>query len=266
MVSWDSLKAMNEHEYTARIRAEQDNIRRLFENAEIAPTDHRCGGVRSNSQAQIGRYFDHTLLQAGTVFEQIDALCREALELNVHSVCIPPDRITQATAMLAGSSVSLCSVVGFPHGYTTVSAKVAETQQLLENGCDEFDTVIRIGALLDDDLLNLYQDIHAVVEAAPTKVVKVILETAYLSPLQIIRGGLVAIWAGAAMLKTSTGYAHAGATIDNVKLLRAIAGERVGVKAAGGIRDWEFARACIAAGADRLGTSQTCAILKGAVG
>ncbi len=243
------------------IATEREQLGQLFEENGITSGSHQCNAVRAAPQTPLNRYLDHTILKAESTFQQIEQHCREALELNVRSVCIPPNRLRQARPILFGSSVTLGSVVGFPYGYAPTSAKVTESGYLLENGCEEFDMVIQIGALIDDDLLALYQDIAAVTQAVAGKMVKVILETAYLTPKQIIRGSLVAIWAGAAMLKTSTGFAHQGATLEHIALLRAIAGEEVGVKAAGGIRDRQFAQQCIAAGADRLGASRSSAIL-----
>lgn len=252
---------MTHQSFDTEIRKERTAIHKLLADNELALIAHQCSKVRSTAQIPVNRYFDHTILKPETVFQQIEDLCRESLALNVRSVCIPQNRIVQAGVILKGSDVAVCSVVGFPHGYTSTAAKVADTCYLRDNGCDEFDMVIQIGALIDDDLISVYQDIRAVTECVPSKIVKVILETAYLTPRQIIRGGIVAAAAGAAMLKSSTGFAPAGATLQQIALLRAIAGENIGVKAAGGIRSWELAHACIAAGADRLGTSQTTAIL-----
>ena len=243
------------------ISTEREQLHRLFEENGIAPRSPQCNEIRSTPETAFNRYFDHTILKAESTFQQLEHHCREALELNVRSVCIPPNRITQARPIFSGSSVALGSVVGFPNGYAPTSAKVAEARYLLENGCEEFDMVIQIGALIDDDLLAVHHDIVTVTQAVADKMVKVILETAYLTPQQIIRGSLIAIWAGAAMLKSSTGFAHQGATLEHVALLRAIAGEKIGVKAAGGIRDRQFAQRCIDAGADRLGASRSGAIL-----
>ena len=225
----------------------------------------RAKGV-NDFDKPLGKFFDHTILKPQASKAQIDILCAEAIECGCASVCIPPDRVAQAAQALSGSGIDVCSVVGFPNGYTISAAKVYETQRLRDLGCTEFDMVQSIGVLYDNDYYRLYCDIRDVVEAASPHITKVILETALLTQQQKIISSLVAVAAGADYLKTSTGFSSAGATLEDIALLRTIAGRRVGVKAAGGIRDYAFARRCIDAGADRIGCSRTTDIMRAAGG
>ena len=174
-----------------------------------------------------------------------------------------------AVEQLAGSSVKVCTVIGFPFGYANTEAKISETREAIAQGAQEIDMVIAVGLLKDEDWVATYRDVRAVVETAGTVPVKVILETSELSLEEKIVGAYIACYAGAVFLKTSTGFANGGAVIDDLHILRTIAGDLVGVKASGGVRAVEFAHACINAGADRLGASATGAILgkaKGASG
>lgn len=206
-------------------------------------------------------YLDHTLLKQGAGRSEYAKLCREAREWGVMSVCVPSNRVILAVEQLAGSAVKVCTVVGFPWGYANTESKVTETKTAIAQGAREIDMVIAVGLLKDEDWVAAYRDIRAVVEAAGELPVKVILETSELSLEEKIVGAYLACYAGAAFLKTSTGFASGGANIDDLHILRAIAGDRVGVKASGGVRTAEFAQACIAAGADRLGASASAVIL-----
>jgi deoxyribose-phosphate aldolase len=224
------------------------------------------GSARIDENAPTARYFDHTLLKPEAVASQYETLCDEALEYAVRSVCVPPDRVAMSADRLRGSVVEVCTVIGFPLGYHTSGAKVGEVERTRELGATEFDMVIPIGRMRDGDIHGIYDDVRAVVEAAGEHIVKVILETALLSDREVVQAGAAALHAGAAILKTSTGFAPAGATVDHVRMLRTVAGGSRGVKAAGGIRDFDFARRLIEAGADRIGASATGAILEQAAG
>lgn len=224
---------------------------------------------RAESGQDLARYIDHTLLKQGACRSDFVKLCREAREWNVWSVCVPSNRVILAVEQLAGSSVKVCTVVGFPFGYANTESKVSETKIAIAQGAQEIDMVIAVGLLKDEDWLATYYDVRAVVEAAGDVPVKVILETSELSLEEKIVGAYIACYAGAVFLKTSTGFAGGGAVIDDLHILRIIAGDKMGVKASGGVRGTEFAQACINAGADRLGASATGAILgktKGANG
>jgi deoxyribose-phosphate aldolase len=216
---------------------------------------------RPGREDDLNRYIDHTLLKADTTREKCESLYKEAVEWNCFSVCIPPNRVKQAAEVLSESPVKVCTVVGFPLGYQLPEVKAREVELLTGEGCDEFDMVIPVGLLKDRDILGIFSDIGAVTDAAGEKPVKVILEMGLLEEEEKIFGGLTALLAGAAMLKTSTGFAGSGAAVEDIKLLRMIAGDRAGVKAAGGIKSGDFARELLNAGADRIGASSTGIIL-----
>lgn len=235
-------------------------------NAAGRPEHPFSGAARIAPNAPLSRYFDHTLLKPDAEADQYRTLCEEATQLKTRSVCVPPDRVGMCVDLLGGSAVEICTVVGFPLGYQTTSSKVADVETTRALGATEFDMVIPVGRLRDGDCIGVYDDVLAVVTAAEGFLVKVILETALLTDEQKVVAAVASLYAGAAILKTSTGFASAGATLDDLRLFRSIAGESRGVKAAGGIRDYEFARACIAAGADRIGASATKSILAQATG
>ena len=209
----------------------------------------------------LGRYFDHTLLKPEARADAYAALCSEAIDAGAYSVCVPPDRVAAAHALLAGTPVAVCTVIGFPLGYHAASVQAEEVVIARDHGATEFDMVIPIGRLKDGDVTYLYDVVRAVCVAAGGGRVKVILETALLDDREKVCASVAALAAGAGMLKTSTGFAASGATVEDVRLLRSVAGRSRGVKAAGGIRSYAFARALIDAGADRLGASATTAIL-----
>lgn len=215
---------------------------------------------------KLASYFDHSLLKPEASKEAFEKLFQEAILWKTYSVCIPPNRIRMAVKRLKGSGVKVCTVIGFPLGYTEASIKAEEVRIAREAGCDEFDTVIPIGLLKDGNIPAVFNDLHAVVQAAEGRLVKVILETCLLTDEEKLLGGVLALLAGAHMLKTSTGFASRGATVEDVTLLRVLAGKNHGVKAAGGIRDYATTKAMIEAGADRIGASTTSAILSEAEG
>ncbi len=219
------------------------------------------GDARAASGMELSRFFDHTLLKPDAQEHQYLQLCAEARELGTRSVCVPPDRVELCAAALQGSPVEVCTVVGFPLGYQSTSAKVADVEITTGCGATEFDMVIPLGRMRDGDINRVYDDVAAVVTAAGPRIVKVILEVFLLTPEQRVKAAAAAVHAGAAILKTSTGFAGGGATVEDLQMLRLVAGETRGVKAAGGIRDLEFTRGCIAAGADRIGASATVSIL-----
>ena len=224
---------------------------------EYPVTTSRRGGAKDG----LARRIDHTLLKQGATRQDFLRLCAEARNWDVWSVCVPSNRVSLVAGQLAGSTVKVCTVVGFPFGYATTEAKVAETRTAVQQGAAEIDMVVPVGLLNDGDWTAVFQDIRSVVEAADQKLVKVILETSELSLESKIIGSYIACFAGAGFLKTSTGFASGGAVLDDLHILRTIAGDKIGVKASGGIRTTEFALACLKAGADRLGASATGAIL-----
>lgn len=252
---------MTDKQITERIAATRQ---RLHDAGR--PAIEWTGSARVSPDAPLSRYFDHTLLKPEATAEQYRALCEEARTLQSRSVCVPPDRVGLCTELLAGSGVEVCTVIGFPLGYHSSSAKVTEVELAASAGATEFDMVIPIGRMRDGDIEAVYDDIRAVVAAAGSMVVKVILENALLDMSQRVDAAVAAIHAGAAFIKTSTGFASGGATVEDLRMFRLVAGAERGVKAAGGVRDLSFARACIEAGADRIGASATAAILAEAAG
>lgn len=227
-----------------------------------ASTDYPVGkSYRTLPGSPMGKYIDHTLLKQQAPAKEYLKLCTEARTWSVHSVCVPSNRVILAKEALLGSPVQVCTVVGFPFGYANTSAKVEETRQAIMDGASEIDMVIPVGLAKDGDWIGVYRDIKAVVTAAGGVLVKVILETSELSLEEKIMGAYAACHAGAHYLKTSTGFASGGAQIDDIHLLRHVAGPFIGVKASGGVRTNDFAKALIAAGADRIGSSGTAVVL-----
>lgn len=206
-------------------------------------------------------YIDHTLLKPDTTDQQIRHLCEEAVECGFASVCIPPVFVPLAAGILYGSEVAVGTVVGFPLGYSSPAVKVFEARAAVAAGADEIDMVIHLGQALAGRLDEVETEIREIVAAARSAKVKVILECCYLDdPLKAALTERV-VAAGAAFVKTSTGFGTGGAIEADVRLLHAIAGGRIGVKAAGGIRDWACCKTMLAAGATRIGSSSGVAIL-----
>lgn len=214
----------------------------------------------------IQKYIDHTLLKPEATSQDILTLCSEAREHHFYSVCVNSSYVETAAKALSGSDVRICSVVGFPLGAMSLNAKAFETDEACRLGATEIDMVIPVGALKegrDQDVLN---DIAAVVSVASDydAIVKVILETCLLTKDEIRRACELACEAGAAFVKTSTGFSTGGATAEDVAFMKEVVAGRAQVKASGGIRSLETALKMIQAGADRLGTSASVAIVKGA--
>jgi deoxyribose-phosphate aldolase len=205
-------------------------------------------------------YVDHSLLKPNLTLDEVVSGLEYAAEVKAKAVCITPHRLDIASDVLAGTDVIIGTVAAFPSGAQATEVKVFETQKCYEAGATEVDMVIDIGALLSGREDMVRDDIRAVVEASPAHV-KVILETAYLTDEQILRGSALVSEAGAAFVKTSTGFATTGATPENVALLREGAAPETQVKAAGGLQTLEQVKAVIAAGAGRVGISRTKEIL-----
>jgi len=214
----------------------------------------------------LNKLIDHTLLKSTATTNDIVTLCEEAKTHQFRSVCIEPLHVVTAKQTLRGSGVLVCTVIGFPLGTNTTSTKVAETRQALLDGADEVDMVIHVGDALEGHFERIEEDIRAVVQAAKGLTVKVILETCYLTNDQIVKACLAAANANAHFVKTSTGFGSAGATVEHVKLMKQSIPSSMEVKASGGIRSYEDAKAMVDAGATRLGTSSGIAIVQGTVG
>lgn len=212
---------------------------------------------------ELAKYIDHTLLKADATVNEIVKLCGEAAEHGFAAVCVNPVYIDLAAHLLAGSGVKVAAVVGFPLGATFTAVKAMETREAVLRKADEIDMVMNIAAAKAGEWEAVTGDIRQVVDVAEGKTVKVILETALLTDEEKRRACEAAMAAGAHYVKTSTGFGPGGATEEDVRLMRAVVGDRAGVKASGGIRSRQQAERMIAAGATRLGTSAGIAILQG---
>ncbi len=217
------------------------------------------------ASGNMASFIDHTMLKADATETEIRKLCEEAREHVFASVCVNPGWVSLAAQMLAGSPVKVCTVIGFPLGATTPTAKAIETRDAIANGATEIDMVINVGALKSGDDELVRRDIEGVVQAAKGQaIVKVILETALLSREEKVKASLLTKMAGADFVKTSTGFSTGGATVEDIALMRQTVGPDMGVKASGGIRDRATADAMVAAGATRIGASASVAIATGA--
>ena len=205
---------------------------------------------------KLNKYIDHTLLKQDATENQIDCLLSEAREYDFASVCVNPTWVEHAKKGLEGTDVKVCTVVGFPLGATTSTVKAFETKEAIQNGADEIDMVINVGALKSGNLDLVELDIRAVVEASGDKLVKVIIEACLLTDKEKVVACQLAQKAGADFVKTSTGFSTG-------TLMRETVGPVMGVKAGGGARSYEDALAFVEAGATRIGTSAGVAILKG---
>jgi len=212
----------------------------------------------------LASYIDHTILKQDAQRADVERICDEALEHHFATVCVNSCWTSLVAGRLAGSGVGVTVVVGFPLGACSTQAKALETRQAVADGATEIDMVVNVGRLKDGDDAFVTEDIRAVVEAAKPAAVKVILECCLLSHDEIVRACECSVAAGAAFVKTSTGFSTGGATVEDVALMRATVGDRCKVKAAGGIHNRAEAEAMIAAGADRLGCSAGIAIVTGA--
>ncbi len=213
---------------------------------------------------QIAGMIDHTLLKADASQDQIAQLCYEARKFEFASVCVNPTHVKLAAQLLKGSSVDVCTVVGFPLGATPPAVKAFETQQAIRDGATEIDMVINIGALKSKDYKAVLEDIGTVTRAAHAgnAIVKVIIEAALLTDEEKVVASQLSKSAGADFVKTSTGFGPGGATVNDVALMRRVVGPTIGIKAAGGVRNLADAEAMIAAGATRIGASAGVKIVK----
>ncbi len=214
----------------------------------------------------IAKYIDHTILKPTTLVSDIEQLCAEAKQYHFAAVCVPPNFVKKAKSLVAGSEVKVATVIGFPFGYSAVEAKIAEILLAIVDGADELDVVINISAIKNNDWIYLANEINHIMPIirAKNKVVKIIIESGILTKDEIIKCCEIYGLAGIDYLKTSTGYAEKGATVEAVKLFRTHLPDQVQIKASGGIRDYQFAKELIDAGATRLGCSAGVAIVNGA--
>ncbi len=224
---------------------------------------HPGAPAESGYNKEIASMIDHTLLKANATQEQIGKLCEEAKKYNFASVCVNPAYVALAHDLLKGSPVKVTTVIGFPLGATTSTAKAIETRDAIAAGADEIDMVINVGALKSGNYQLVLDDIKAVREASQGHILKVIIETALLTDEEKVKACELAKQAGADFVKTSTGFSTGGATVEDVKLMKSVVGPSMGVKASGGIRTLEDAEAMKKAGATRIGASASVKIVTG---
>ncbi len=215
-------------------------------------------------RAELARLIDHTILRPDATHAELQAFCEEAKKFGVASVCVNSLNVYFVHKELRGTGIRTCSVVGFPLGATASAAKAFEASCAVEDGAEEIDMVMDIASAKAGNWRKVQEDIEDVLDACEESggaVLKVILECCLLTDEEKRKACLVAKEAGADFVKTSTGFSKSGATVEDVRLMRETVGEGMGVKAAGGIRDFEAARAMVEAGASRIGTSSTAKIL-----
>jgi len=225
--------------------------------ARISASDAKNIGLK------IAPMIDHTMLKANATQEEIGKLCEEARKYSFASVCINPANVALASRLLSGSVAKVCTVIGFPLGATTPTVKAIEARDAIANGADEIDMVINVGAIKSGNYALALDDIKAVREATRGKILKVILETAYLNKAEKIKACQLSKEAGADFVKTSTGFGPSGATVEDIRLMRETVGPSMGVKASGGIRTQDDAKKMVDAGATRVGASASVAIVLG---
>lgn len=212
--------------------------------------------------SEILSHVDHTLLKAFATWEDIQKLCEEAMEYHTASVCVPPSYIKRIHDTY-GEKINICTVVGFPLGYSTTKAKVAETVQAIEDGASEVDMVINIADVKNGDYDKVTEEIRSLKQAAGDKILKVIIEACYLTEEEKIAMCKAVTEAGADYIKTSTGFGTGGVTMEDILLFKKFIGPHVKMKAAGGVKSVEDMEAFLEAGCDRIGTSSAISLIKG---
>lgn len=215
---------------------------------------------------EIAKYIDHTLLKPDAIEEDVKKICNEAKNFHFYSVCVNGSYVETVARELKDTGVKVTAVVGFPLGACSTETKAFETRDAVKKGADEIDMVINIGALKSRNKDYVLKDIEAVVEAAGKATVKVIIETCLLTEEEKVMACEIAKAAGAGFVKTSTGFSTGGATVEDITLMRRVVGPEMGVKASGGIRDYQKAMAMIEAGASRIGASASVDIVCGKMG
>ncbi|HJO95603.1 MAG TPA: deoxyribose-phosphate aldolase [Victivallales bacterium] len=213
---------------------------------------------------EVAKYIDHTVLKADSTVADVEKICKEADEYQFASVCINPYYVPLACSLLIDSAVNVCTVVGFPLGATTKESKAMEAIKAVADGADEVDMVLNVSAMKSGNYDYVEEDVRLVVNSVPEYIcVKVILETCYLTDEEIAKASELSMNAGADFVKTSTGFGTGGATVEAVKIMKSVVGDKLEIKASGAVRDFKTAVAMIDAGATRLGTSSGIAIVAG---
>lgn len=211
----------------------------------------------------VNKLIDHTLLKQDATYDQIKTLTDEAKQYDFKSVCVNTSYVKDAAELLEGSDVLVCTTIGFPLGMTTTNVKVFEAKEAIENGAQEIDMVINVGALKDKKYDYVLNEIKAVKEAIGDHVLKVIIETCLLTKEEIVKASELVVEAKADFVKTSTGFSTGGATVEDVKLMKETVQDKIEIKAAGGVRSIEDLHAMVDAGATRIGTSGGVKLMAG---
>ena len=210
----------------------------------------------------LNKYIDHTILKATASNSDVQKLCEEAIEHEFYSVCVNGCYVVDAKHLLQGTDVKIAAVVGFPLGAMTTAAKIFEAKEAVENGASEIDMVINVAKLKDGEFEYVENEIRQIKEAIGDNVLKVIIETCYLTDEEKVKACELSLVAKADFVKTSTGFGTGGATYEDVKLMKSVVGDNAKVKASGGVRDKETAQKYVELGAERLGTSSGIDIVK----
>ena len=210
----------------------------------------------------LNKYIDHTILKATASSADVQKLCEEAIEYEFYSVCVNGCYVADAKHLLQGTDVKVAAVVGFPLGAMTTASKVFEAKEAIENGASEIDMVINVAKLKDGEFDYVENEIRLIKEAIADNVLKVIIETCYLTDEEKVKACELSLVAKADFVKTSTGFGTGGATYEDVKLMKSVVGDNAKVKASGGVRDKETAQKYVDLGAERLGTSSGIEIVK----
>ena len=210
----------------------------------------------------LNKYIDHTILKATASSSDVQKLCEEAIEHEFYSVCVNGCYVVDAKHLLQGTDVKIAAVVGFPLGAMTTAAKIFEAKEAVENGASEIDMVINVAKLKDGEFEYVENEIRQIKEAIGDNVLKVIIETCYLTDEEKVKACELSLVAKADFVKTSTGFGTGGATYEDVKLMKSVVGDNAKVKASGGVRDKETAEKYVELGAERLGTSSGIDIVK----
>ena len=233
---------------------------------QTSSSTQKSGSSMGMTALELARYIDHTLLKPESTAPQFDQLCAEAIKYNFFSVCVNSSWVSHVAKKLRGSGVKVCAVIGFPLGEMDTKSKAFEARSAIDNGANELDMVINIGAMKSKNYKLVEDDIRAVKRACrQNTILKVIIETSFLNEEEKIMACELSKKAGADFVKTSTGFTSGGATVQDIALMRRVVGPKMGVKASGGIKDFTTAMAMINAGANRLGLGAGVTVIEGGV-
>ncbi len=251
---------MKNKELIGKLSSDLDRLK-IFQEYHGAPKTEKTKPIIKPSD--LAKYIEHTILKPEATSDQVQRICEEAKQYNFRGVCVNPVYIKNVQSLLAGTDILIVAVIGFPLGANMSVTKAKEAEQVIKVGVDEIDMVMQIGKLKEKDYLGVYKDIVAVRKVAALIRLKVIIECCLLTEEEKIAACLIAMRAGASFVKTSTGFSKSGATPEDVALMKEVVGDKLGVKAAGGIRDFQTAKRMIEAGANRIGCSASVEIVKG---